>query len=174
VYEGKLYPETYLVPKTITEFELLTLMLDTYEEKVVNLTANLEATNLTEVEVLTLASIVEREANDVISMGMVSGILQNRLNLGMPLQADASLEYVLDKPLSALTPEDLKLESPYNAYLNVGLPPTPIGNPGMDAIMAVLSPTPSDYLFYITGNDGNFYYAKDFDEHRLNIARYLR
>ncbi len=105
---------------------------------------------------------------------MVAGILQNRLTLGMPLQADASVEYILEKPLSELTPEDLKINSPYNTYLNDGLPPTPIGNPGINAILAVLSPTESDYLFYITGDDGKFYYAKTFDEHRVNIAKYLR
>ncbi len=76
-------------------------------------------------------------------MKMVSGILQNRLAIDMPLQADASIEYVLDKPLEELTPEDLKIDSPYNTYLNLGLPPTPIGNPGIDAIVAVLEPTPS-------------------------------
>ena len=92
----------------------------------------------------------------------------------MPLQADASIEYVLDKPLNELTADDLKIESPYNTYLNQGLPPTPIGNPGLEAILAVLEPAQTDDLFYITGNDGEFYYAKTFDEHRLNIARYLK
>ena len=92
----------------------------------------------------------------------------------MALQTDASIEYVLDKPLNELVPSDLEIDSPYNTYQNPGLPPTPIGNPGLEAIKAVLYPTPSKYLFYITGNDGNFYYAKNFDQHRLNIARYLR
>jgi UPF0755 protein len=92
----------------------------------------------------------------------------------MPLQVDASIEYVLDKPLSELQPEDLKIESPYNTYLNIGLPPTPIGNPGLVAIEAILRPIKTEYMFYITGTDGNFYYAKDFAEHRQNIAKYLR
>jgi UPF0755 protein len=92
----------------------------------------------------------------------------------MPLQADASIEYVLNKPLSELTPEDLKIDSPFNTYTNTGLPPHPIGNPGLEAILAVLEPQESKYFFYITDDDGNFYYAKNFDEHRVNIAKYLR
>jgi len=123
---------------------------------------------------LVLASIIEREADSVESKKMVAGILKNRMSINMPLQTDASMEYILDKPLSELTPEDLKKESPYNTYLNFGLPPTPIGNPGLDAILAVLEPTPSDYYYYITGNDGEFYYAKTYAEHLQNIEKYLR
>lgn len=173
-YEGKLFPETYLIPATYTAEDLLTLLLQTYEEKTAHLADLFAAHSLTETEVLILASIIEREANSAESMGMVSGILQNRLAIGMALQVDASLEYVLNKPLKELTPKDLEMDSPYNTYKNPGLPPTPIGNPGLTAIMAVLEPTPSPYYFYITGDDGNFYYAEDFDAHRRNIARYLR
>ncbi len=93
---------------------------------------------------------------------------------GMPLQADASIEYILDKPLKELTPDDLKIDSPYNTYTNRGLPPTPIGNPGIEAIKAVLNPTPSQYVFYITDNEGVFHYAVTYDEHKENIAKYLR
>lgn len=172
--EGQLFPDTYLIPRTFTTEELVGLLTDTYEQKLRPLRTTIAAHPLSEDEVITLASILEREANTPESKKMVSGILQNRLRIGMALQADASIEYVLDKPLSELTPEDLDIESPYNTYLNPGLPPTPIGNPGLDAIRAVLEPTPSPYLFYITGNDGNFYYAETYEEHRANIARYLR
>jgi len=132
------------------------------------------SSSLTEEQVIIMASVIEREANSPESMGYVAGILQNRLAIGMYLQVDASIEYILNKTLAELVPEDLKIDSPYNTYTNPGLPPTPIGNPGMTSILAVLNPTPSNYLFYITGNDGTFYYARTFDEHRVNIARYLR
>jgi UPF0755 protein len=125
-------------------------------------------------EVIVLASILEREANNERSMKMVSGILQNRIAADMPLQADASIEYVLSKPLKELTPNDLKIDSPYNTYLNKGLPPTPIGNPGLQAIEAVLSPQESQYFFYISDNDGNFHYARTYAEHLKNIDTYLR
>jgi UPF0755 protein len=172
--EGFLFPETYFVPEDFTAEQLFTLLTDTYTAKTEPLAERFTSSNLTEYEVITLASILEREANDPVSMRIVSGILQNRLRIGMALQADASIEYVLDKELGDLVPDDLELDSPYNTYKYRGLVPTPIGNPGLVAIEAVLNPTPSSYLYYITGNDGVFYYAEDFDVHRDNIARYLR
>lgn len=173
-FEGKLFPETYFVPEDFTADELLNLMNETYETEIAPLRPQIERSNFTESEILTLASIIEREANSDESMKLVSGVFQNRLAINMPLQADASIEYVLDKPLSELTPKDLEIDSPYNTYLTADLPPTPIGNPGLEAIKAVLEPTASDYFFYLTANDGTFYFAKTFDEHRVNIARYLR
>lgn len=172
--EGKLYPDTYFVPADFTAQQLVDLMLQTFNEETAPLQEKMSQSALSENEILTLASILEREANSPESMRIVSGILQGRMSAGMPLQADASVEYILDKPLKELTPDDLKVDSPYNTYLNRGLPPTPIGNPGIDAIMAVLEPTPSDYVFYITDNDGVFHYAKTYDEHLDNIERYLR
>jgi UPF0755 protein len=172
--EGYLFPDTYFVPTHYTTEQLFSLLTKTFEEKmlpVINLPNN---TNLTDDQVIILASILEREANSPESMSLVSGVLQNRLAIEMPLQADATIEYVLDKPLKELVPEDLEIESPYNTYLNLGLPPTPIGNPGLDAVSAVLNPEPSDYYYYITDPDGNFHFAKTFDQHKVNIARYLR
>ena len=162
-----------------TELELLTV---TFPEgiRAADMGAIIDsASTLSEYDVLILASIVEREANDEESMRMVAGIFQNRLDIGMALQADASIEYVLDVPINELREGELaqslrELDSPYNTYLYPGLPPTPIGNPGLQAISAVLNPLPSDYYYYITGNDGVFYYAETLDEHNANIARYLR
>lgn len=172
--EGTLYPETYYIPKTFTADELVDLMTKTFAEETSTLADKIAAANLSQKEILILASILEREANSPESMRMVSDILQRRLQEGMPLQADASIEYVLHKPLKELTPEDLRVDSPYNTYTNRGLPPTPIGNPGREAILAVLEPTPNNYVFYITDNDGNFHYAVTYDEHKANIAKYLR
>lgn len=172
--EGKLYPETYHIPKTFTADELIDIMLQTFAEKTQNIQPLIDSHNLTLDEVLILASILEREANSPESMKIVSGILQGRMDAGMPLQADASIEYILNKPLKDLTPDDLKVDSPYNTYVNRGLPPTPIGNPGIDAIMAALQPEQTDYVYYITDNDGNFHYATTYDEHLDNIEMYLR
>lgn len=172
--EGYAFPETYYVTDTTTAAELVAIQLAAYEEEIAPLRERIAEHPLTEYEIITLASIIEREANDAESMRMVSGILQNRLEIDMPLQADASLEYVLDKPLAELTPSDLQMDSPYNTYQNRGLPPTPISNPGITAISAVLNPTTTDYFYYITGRDGNFYYARTLNEHNSNIARYLR
>ncbi len=172
--EGKLYPDTYFIPADFTADQLVELMVQTFNEETATLKERIAQSILTETEILTLASILEREANSPESMKIVSGILQGRMKEGMALQADASVEYILDKPLKELTPEDLKIDSPYNTYLNKGLPPTPIGNPGIDAIRAVLEPTFSDYVFYITDSEGVFHYAKTYNEHLENIERYLR
>ena len=174
-YEGELFPETYFVPKNIRLEELVNLMRDLYASTTQELYATPTEHNLTQQEVLILASILEREANSVESMQEVANILLRRLDIDMPLQVDATMEYVLDKPLSELTAEDLREDSPYNTYTRFGLPPTPIGNPGADALRAVMNATTATpYLFYITGNDGNFYYAEDFDQHRINVNRHLR
>lgn len=172
--EGKLYPDTYFVPADFTAKQLVDLMLQTFNEETAPLQAKLAQSNLSLEEVLTLASILEREANSPESMKIVSGILQGRMEAGMALQADASVEYILDKPLKELTAEDLKVDSPYNTYLNRGLPPTPIGNPGIEAITAVLEPAVTDYVYYITDSEGSFHYAKSYDEHLDNVALYLR
>lgn len=172
--EGYLFPETYFVPTDFTAEDLFTLMSDTFFEKISTFDEQILDSPLLLEEIIILASILEREANTVESKAIVSGILQKRLEIGMALQVDASMEYILDKPLSELTAEDLKRESPYNTYLNRGLPPTAIGNPGLVTITAVLKPIPTTYFFYITGDDGEFYYANDFEGHKRNIARYLR
>lgn len=173
-FEGKLFPDTYRIPKNFTAAELQAEMIAEYQEKLVPLQDQIQASTLSEDQIITMASIIEREANSPESMGYVAGILQNRLRKGMYLQVDASIEYILHKTLAELVPEDLKIDSPYNTYTNPGLPPNPIGNPGLTAIKAVLNPTASDYLFYITGDDGTFHYARTFEEHKVNVARYLR
>jgi UPF0755 protein len=172
--EGKLFPDTYLVPPDFSATDLIKTMTDAYEKNVAPLRPEIAAGTLTENEVITLASIIEREANSPESMKMVSGILQNRLKIGMALQTDASIEYILNKPLKDLTAKDLEVDSPYNTYSHKELPPTPIGNPGLAAITAVLEPTKSDDLYYITDSDGNFHYAKSFEEHKQNVAKYLK
>ena len=176
--EGSLFPETYYVPDDFSTQQLVTLLTDTHAATIEELLAHSD-TPLSNNEIITLASIVEREANTPESMAIVAGVFLNRIEVGMPLQADASIEYVIDVPLGELTPGQLaaelrELDSPYNTYLNPGLPPTPIGNPGRTALAAVINPTPSDYFYYITGDDGEFYYAETYRQHLLNIERHLR
>lgn len=171
---GFLFPDTYFVNTTATTGELITLMRDTYTEKTTHLTSEIESSILTEEGIITLASIVEREANTEESMRTVAGILWSRIALGMALQVDATFEFLLGKTSAELTIEDLKMDSPYNTYTNRGLPPTPIANPGLTAIEAVLNPIETEYLYYLTGNDGEFYYAETFDGHKRNKERYLR
>lgn len=177
--EGRLFPETYFVPIAISTQELVDLLYNSFLERTTPYESQIATQDLSLDQALILASIIEREANTPQSMRTVAGIFLNRLEIGMALQADASIEYVIDTPLGELAPGQLaeelrELDSPYNTYLYAGLPPTPIGNPGEDAISAIANPLESDYFYYITGNDGQFYYAETYDQHLNNIARHLR
>lgn len=172
--EGYLFPDTYFISSDLSFDALTALMRTTFNEKMESIASKLGKSSLTKEEVITLASIVEREAKDSTSKKMVAGILQNRLSVDMPLQVDAAFMYLLHKKSSELTQDDLKIDSPYNTYTHNGLPPTPIANPGMESILAVLEPSPSKYLYYLTAEDGTFYYAETFEEHKANKEKYLR
>lgn len=172
--EGYLFPDTYFIRKRATFSEFVTLLKENYAKKITPFRQEIAESEFTEREIIILASIVEREANDPVSMGLVAGILVNRLHLDMPLQVDAVFAYHLGKTSSELTQDDLQIDSPYNTYRNRGLPPDPISNPGLIAIRAVLHPTETDYIYYLTDSEGNFYYSKTFEEHKVNKERYLR
>ncbi len=173
-YEGYLFPDTYHIKETMSPDEIISLLRETFDEKTAQYKDEIETSGFELDEVIILASILEREAKDVESKRIVSGILQNRLRIGMPLQVDAAFDYVLDKPSSELTESDLLIDSPYNTYTHRGLPPTPIANPGIESIEAVLNPTATKNLYYLTGDDGTFHYAKSFDEHKLNKQKYIQ
>lgn len=152
--EGKLFPSTYYLLPSHREGDIVNMMTETFEKKYASSfswTAISEPLKNLE-EVIVLASILEGEAKGETDMQMVAGILLTRLKNGMPLQVDASKV----------------------TYSERGLPSLPINNPGLIALGAVLHPSTSPYLFYITGKDGKMYYAKTFDEHKRNIQKYLR
>lgn len=178
--EGQLFPDTYLVPKESTPQYLYSLLTNTYKTKVTSgLTDSFEASSLSPEEVLVLASIVEREGKGYENMRHVAGVLINRIDAGMPLQADATLQYIngIDdngKWWSAPTIDLKQSTSPYNTYMYPGLPPRPIANPGLDAIRAVLDPLPTDDLFYIHAPSGESYFAETLEEHNANVNKYLR
>ena len=172
--EGYLFPDTYFVSETITAKELVALMSKTFQEKIAPLENEIQNSGHTQDEIITMASIIEREASTKESKHLVAGILWKRIEIGMALQVDAPFEYVLNKPGTELTRADLEIDSPYNTYTNVGLTPTPITNPGIEAIEAALRPKENPYLFYITAPDGTFHYAENFAQHTANVRRYLR
>lgn len=172
--EGYLFPDTYYATQSLTAPELVALMSKNFEEKIGTIADELSASGKSLDDVITMASIIEREARDTESKHIVSGILWERLRIEMPLQVDAAFEYVYKRSAATLSSEDLLIDSPYNTYKNRGLPPTPIVNPGLESIAAALNPTPSPYLYYITAPDGTFYYAETFEAHKRNIAEHLR
>lgn len=121
-----------------------------------------------------MASLIEREAKTDEDRKTIAGILWNRIDLKMPLQVDAVFGYIKGIDTYHPTSEDLSIESPYNTYLHAGLPPTPISNPGLESLHAAATPTKTDYLYYLTGKDGVMHYAKTFEEHKANRAKYLK
>ena len=170
-YEGYLYPETYnLSPKSSAD-DVIALLRKTFTERALPL---LPTDAIQERQIVTMASILEREGKSEESMDIISGILWKRIAAHMPLQVDATLEYERGKGSASLTVDDLKKDSPYNTYTRTGLPPTPIANPGLIALKAALHPTKTNYWFYLTGSDGTFHYATTFEQHKQNKARYLR
>jgi UPF0755 protein len=172
-HEGYLFPDTYFIPPEYTEEDIVALMRDTFEARVGTLDDAIAASSLSREKVIIFASILEREARSTESMRTVAGILFARMEADMPLQVDAAFEYVLGRPGTTLTFDDLEIDSPYNTYRNKGLPPTPIANPGLRAMRAVLDPIETDYFFYLTAPDGTFHYSRTFEEHKRKKALYL-
>lgn len=171
-WEGYLFPDTYFFSQLDGPAEMIKAMRDNFDNRIKDVKNDIKLTGKTINEIITMASIIDREANTEKDRRLISGILWKRIAAGMPLQVDATFEYYLGKTTFELTKDDLKSESPYNTYLNKGLPPTPIGNPGWDAIMAAIFPEESDYWFYLSDHDGIMRYGKTFDEHKLNRKKY--
>ena len=179
--EGFMFPDTYLIPKEASASQVSKIFLDNFNKKVTEKEISLiKQKNLTLDEVINIASIVEREAKFDEDRELVASVILNRLNIGMKLDIDATIQYALgyipaEKSWwkKEITLEDLEIDSPYNTYKNPGLPPTPIANPGLKAILAVLEAPKTDYLYYIADKTGKSHFAVSFEEHARNIAKYL-
>lgn len=176
--EGYLFPDTYRFredadAETVAGTMLSTLKRRLAENNIVDLNGSF-IDDMTFHQVMILASIVEREVRTEESMKNVADIFLKRLRIGMALQADSTVNYVTGGDSPSLSAQDIKLDSPYNTYQRVGLPPGPISNPGMKAIQAVLDPSPNDWYYFLTSKEGEVYYAKTFDEHVINKNKYLR
>lgn len=177
--EGYLFPDTYRFradadARTVAQTMVLTLKRRLAENSITVPRNLVFEGGLTFHEMLTLASIVEREVRSPEDMKRVAGVFFTRLKIGMALQADSTVNYVTGKKDAAISLEDSRIASPYNTYRNLGLPPGPISNPGMNAIMAVLAPTDSDDLYFLTTDSGEVIYARTFDEHIANKYQYLK
>lgn len=179
--EGYLFPDTYLVPKDASPSTVIKTLTNTFELKYQSLKTK---TSLTKEQIIILASLVEREAKYEKDRVLVSGILTKRLKEDWPLQVDASVQYAkanLQSPTSNLqkwwpivNPGDLQqIDSAYNTYLNKGLPPAPICNPGLGSLKAAANPQESKYWFYLSDDSGKTYYAETIEEHERNIEKYL-
>ncbi len=174
--EGFLYPDTYQLPADVTPTMLRDILLQEFQERVgVQIPLDAAAQNLTLFEVVTLASITEREAVHADEQPLIAGVYRNRLAIGMRLEADPTVQYGIGYRDGSwwpnITASDYRNAiSPYNTYLNDGLPPGPIANPGLDAIRAVVYPTPSNYHYFRADcrSDGYHDFAVTFQEHLAN------
>ena len=174
--EGYLFPDTYLVPKDATIDFILTLLTKTFNQKYA-LVANPKQQS--KEKIVTIASLIEREARHQVDRPLVSSVISNRLSIGMKLDLDATVQYALGyQPLQKswwkqnLTASDLAVGSPYNTYKNAGLPPTPIANPGAKSLEAAANPADTSYFYYITDNLGVNHYARTIEEQNANIKKY--
>ena len=183
--EGYLFPATYGFSRSATAQGVVEDMLAAFEEQVADaLQRDIAASGLTLHEALTLASIVEREAALPEERPVIASVFLNRLSLGLPLQADPTVQYAVGSdPESvrrygywkrSLTEEDLQVNSLYNTYRVNGLPPGPIANPGVDSMRAVVRPTRTNYLFFVAKDDGSHVFAETLEEHQRNVDRYQR
>ncbi len=153
-HEGYLFPETYFFYPKTSASEIIKDMLAMFDSETKDIWADPEAAVHSKNDIVTMASIIEREAHGDDDRAVISGILWKRIAIGMPLQVDAS--------------------TVYNTYKNKGLPPAPIASPGLAAIKAAINPTASSYLYYLHDSHGTIHYAKIYAEHQANIAKYLR
>lgn len=171
--EGYLFPDTYNLLPDIQPEEIIALMERNFDQKIASLEIERAAFGRPLKDVITMASILEGEARLLETRRIVAGILWKRLDGGMPLQVDTVFEYINGKNTATLSLDDLKIDSPYNTYLYKGLPPTPISNPGLDAILAAITPVKTKYFYFLTDKNGVMHYAATYEEHLVNKKKYL-
>ncbi|WP_328745174.1 endolytic transglycosylase MltG [Streptomyces sp. NBC_00285] len=175
--EGYLFPATYPLEqngKRTTPEALLRYMVDTANKKFngAPIAAGAQRNAMNVYQAVTIASIIQAEAANKADMGKVARVIFNRLERGMPLQMDSTVNYALNRSTLRTTTADIRIDSPYNSYQRMGLPPTPIDNPGEDAMRAAISPTPGDWLYFVTVKPGDTRFTNSFGEHQRNVAEF--
>jgi len=172
--QGYLFPDTYGFFPSLAPDMVVTTLKRNFEKKMTTLDEEFAQSKHSKKDIITMASIIEKEARGAEDREIISGILWKRISIDMALQVDAPFLFLLDKESSELTMRDLATDSPYNTYRYKGLPPGPINNPGLASIKAALNPKSSPYLYYLHDSDGAIHYASTYKEHQANITRYLK
>ena len=173
--EGYLFPSTYLVPTGASPQAVETLLTGQFHKELPkDAVAIARSRHMTIPQIVTLASLIEREAKADDERALMAGVYYNRLRLGMPLEVDATIEYTFPEHKTEITYADLAVDSPYNTYKHAGLPPTPIANPGRPSLWAAFHPQPSQFLYYVYKGNGHHAFARTLAEHNANKARYLK
>jgi UPF0755 protein len=171
-YEGYLFPDTYYFVENVQAEEIISKMRTTFDEKIAEQIDILSSEKSLK-DIVIMASIIEKEATTE-SMQEVSNILWHRIDIDMPIQVDAGFVYERNKHTFELSLEDLRTDSPYNTYVRYGLTPTPISNPGIQALKAAAFPQPTKNIYFLTGDDGEMYYAQTLKEHEANKDKYFK
>lgn len=170
--EGYLFPDTYFFDLEVEPDTAIRQMLEALKVRVVDPYADtMKRRGQTLHEVLTIASLVEREARTAEDRPLVASVIMNRLAARMPLQIDATVQYAAGRHKNRLLFRDLEVDSPYNTYKHRGLPPGPIASPGLASIKAALNPASTDYLYYVATKDGGHLFASTFEAHKANIRK---
>ncbi|MDP2691639.1 MAG: endolytic transglycosylase MltG [bacterium] len=175
-YEGYLFPDTYFVdPETVTPQNLFNRMIDNFTNKLNSeLRSNIAKRGYSIHQIVTMASLIEKESQTADEKPIISGILWKRLEEGIALGVDATVRYAVSKWTGGLTQDDLNTNSPYNTRKRTGLPPGPISNFSLESLKAAISPEASDYYYYLHGDDGQIHYARTNEEHNQNKQKYLQ
>ncbi|MBC9717490.1 endolytic transglycosylase MltG [Streptomyces sp. TRM66268-LWL] len=172
--EGYLFPATYPIGEDATPASLLAYMVDTANRRFggqqVKSAAEDKAVSV--YQAVTIASIAQAEAETKQDMGKVARVVYNRMNLGMPLQMDSTINYAMNRSTVDTSTADTRISSPYNTYARMGLPPTPIANPGDDALAAALNPPQGDWLYFVTVRPGDTRFTADYAEHQRNVEEF--
>jgi len=172
-HEGYLFPDTYFFMPNATESTVLEALRHNFDQQIAIIAPEIASSTHSLDELVIMASIVEREARNSKDRRMIAGVLWNRLERNMPLQVDVTFLYTIGKGTFDLTTADLLSDSPYNTYVQKGLPPTPIGSPSLDSLEAALHPTENSYLYYLADNTGVTHFSKTYQEHLRKKLRYL-
>ncbi|MGF0173403.1 endolytic transglycosylase MltG [Streptomyces sp. Marseille-Q5077] len=175
--EGYLFPATYPLErdgKKATPDSLLSAMVDTANKRFggAPIAAGAQRNSMNVYQTVTIASIIQAEAATKLDMGKVARVVYNRLERGMPLQMDSTINYALKRSTVTTTEADTRIESPYNSYQRMGLPPTPIANPGEEAMRAAINPAAGDWLYFVTVKPGDTRFSADYSEHQRNVAEF--
>ncbi|MBP2027604.1 UPF0755 protein [Acetoanaerobium pronyense] len=173
--EGYLFPDTYYINNDMDSEDIIRLMLNRFENiyKSNQVEDRLLEKNITLNEFITMASIVEREAVLQEERPVIAGVFYKRLSINMPLQSCATVQYIIKERKPILSIADTKIESPYNTYINSGLPPAPIASPGLNSMLATLEPEETDFIFFVARGDGGHEFSKTYDEHLKAKKKYL-
>ncbi|MFI5795720.1 endolytic transglycosylase MltG [Streptomyces sp. NPDC051677] len=174
--EGYLFPATYPLGEKATPQTVLSHMVDTANKKFngAPIAAGAQRNAMNVYQAVTIASLVQAEAATKADMGKVARVVFNRLERGMPLQMDSTINYALNRSTLRTTQNDTRIQSPYNSYQRMGLPPTPIDNPGEEAMRAAINPTPGDWLYFVTVKPGDTRFTASYAEHQRNVAEFNR